>query len=117
MDMSELNTTLLEIREGLISSSPFLQNMGKSYLRLTLEKTDDKKVFSRDSFNQRYFAAKSFGLSYDTKSSKEIVETSMNTGLTPLDAILMNKAMQSYGFETFTSKNGVELLSKHFHVI
>lgn len=115
MDMSQLNTTLLDIREGLISS-PFLQNMEKNFSRLTLEKSENK-VFSRNSFNQKYFVSKGFGLSYDTKPSKEIVENSIDTGFTPLDAIKMNKAMQSYGFENFTSKNGIELLSKHFHVI
>ncbi len=115
MDMSALNTTLLDIREGLITS-PFLQNMEKSYSRLQLDKTENK-VITRNSFNQKYFASKGFGLSYDTKPSKEIVNNSIDKGFTPLEAISMNKAMQSYGFENFTSKNGIELLNKHFHVI
>lgn len=115
MDMSQLNTILLDIREGLISS-PFLQNMEKSYSRLTLDKTENA-VVTRNSFNQKYFASKGFGLSYDTKPSKEIIDNSINAGFTPLDAIKMNRAMQSYGFENFTSKNGIELLSKHFNVI
>ena len=115
MDMSQLNTTLLDIREGLISS-PFLQNMEKSYSRLTLDKTENT-VVTRNSFNQKYFASKGLGLTYDTKPSKEIVDNSISAGFTPLDAIKMNRAMQSYGFENFTSKNGIELLSKHFNVI
>ncbi len=48
MDMSALNTTLLDIREGLITS-PFLQNMEKSYSRLQLDKPENK-VITRNSF-------------------------------------------------------------------
>ena len=43
MDMSALNTTLLDIREGLITS-PFLQNMEKSYSRLQLDKPENKVI-------------------------------------------------------------------------
>ncbi len=110
MDVSSLNTSLLDFREAL-RPSPFLQNM---------EKTNDvseNKVYSKSSFKQKYYGAKTFGLNYTQKSSKEIVTSSINAGFTPLDAIKMNKAMQSFSLESFTSKNGIELLSQHFHVI
>lgn len=113
MDVASLNTSLLDIREGLIKS-PFLQTLEKHNDVLNLDKDKvENKVYSKSSFKQKYYGVKTFGL----KSSKEIVSNSINAGFTPLDAIQMNKALQSFSMESFMSKNGVELLSQHFHVI
>lgn len=119
MDMSVLNTALLDLREELISST-FLQSMEKRNSQLFLEKSDsdEPKVYSRESFNLKQFDNKLFGLAYyDKKSSKDIVSASVYAGFTPIDAIKMNKALNSYALENLVSKNGVELLSCNFKIV